>query len=77
MARKPLSEKTVALNCLKWGTGGINIDASRVGTVDSLGRKNNVNPYGSGRTWSVSNTPPQDNTENPPLGRFPANLIHD
>jgi len=31
MARKPLSEKTVAENCLKWGTGGINIDESRVG----------------------------------------------
>ena len=32
MARKPLSEKTVAENCLKWGTGGINIDESRVDT---------------------------------------------
>jgi DNA modification methylase len=26
VARKPLSEKSVAENCLKWGTGGINID---------------------------------------------------
>lgn len=32
VARKPLSEKTVAANILKWGTGGINIDESRVGT---------------------------------------------
>ena len=32
MARKPLSEKTVAENVLKYGTGGINIDESRVGT---------------------------------------------
>jgi site-specific DNA-methyltransferase (adenine-specific) len=30
MARKPISEKTVADNVLKWGTGGINIDASRI-----------------------------------------------
>ena len=30
--RKPLSEGTVASNVLKHGTGGINIDASRVGT---------------------------------------------
>jgi site-specific DNA-methyltransferase (adenine-specific) len=30
MARKPLSEKTVAANVLRWGTGAINIDASRV-----------------------------------------------
>jgi DNA modification methylase len=37
LARKPLSEKTVAANVLKWGTGGINIDACRVGT-DETGR---------------------------------------
>ena len=31
MARKPLEKGlTVAENCLKWGTGGINIDESRV-----------------------------------------------
>ena len=30
MARKPLAEKTVAENVLKYGCGGINIDASRV-----------------------------------------------
>ena len=30
MARKPISEKTVAENVLKYGTGGINIDESRV-----------------------------------------------
>ncbi len=33
LARKPLSEKTVAENVLKWGTGGINIDASRIPSV--------------------------------------------
>jgi len=32
LARKPLSEKSVAQNVLKWGTGGLNIDKSRVGT---------------------------------------------
>jgi len=30
LARKPLSEKTNAENVLRWGTGGINIDDSRV-----------------------------------------------
>ena len=30
LARKPLSEKTVAANVLKWGTGGLNIDGCRV-----------------------------------------------
>ena len=32
VARKPLSEKSVAENVLKWGTGAINIDESRIGT---------------------------------------------
>ena len=36
VGRKPLSEKNVALNVLKWGTGGINIDKSRIGT-DTMG----------------------------------------
>ena len=32
LARKPL-EGTVARNALKWGTAGLNIDASRIGSV--------------------------------------------
>lgn len=32
MARKPLSESTVAANVLRWGTGGLNIDGCRVGS---------------------------------------------
>jgi DNA modification methylase len=31
LARKPLSEKSIAANVLKWGTGAINIDGCRVG----------------------------------------------
>jgi DNA modification methylase len=31
-ARKPLSEGTVAANVLRWGTGGLNIDATRIAT---------------------------------------------
>lgn len=30
MARKPLSEKTIVDNVLEWGTGGINVDESRI-----------------------------------------------
>ena len=36
MARKPLSEKSIAENVIKWGTGGINIDESRIATDDNL-----------------------------------------
>ena len=32
VARKPLSEGSVAANVLKHGTGGLNIDGCRVGT---------------------------------------------
>lgn len=35
MARKPLSEKSIAENVLRWGTGGINIDVSRIGVSDN------------------------------------------
>ena len=30
VARKPLSESTIASNVLKWGTGALNIDGSRL-----------------------------------------------
>jgi len=75
MARKPLAEKTVAENVLKYGTGGINIDESRVEI-----------PEGDNSGWSGSETWNEDSTftekgkctsRNKPTGRFPANLIHD
>ena len=36
LARKPLSEKTVAENVLKWGTGGINVDGCRIEYTNDL-----------------------------------------
>lgn len=30
LCRKPISENTIAENCLKWGVGGINIDGCRI-----------------------------------------------
>jgi len=42
VARKPLSEKTIALNVLKWGTGGINIEKSRVFTQADEVRKQKI-----------------------------------
>ena len=71
MARKPLSEKNVAENCLKWGTGGIDIDGSRVGTEGARFNGRSVDSdiygkYGTDKLKEVYN-----------YGRFPANLIHD
>lgn len=37
LARKPLSERTVAANVLRWGVGALNVDGCRVGAV-GLGR---------------------------------------
>ncbi len=74
MARKPLSEKTVAENCLKWGTGGINIDESRVGVenrVNSPAGPRGRGSFGSGGVWE------RQVGSNTVQGRFPANLIHD
>ena len=75
MARKPLAEKTVAENVLKYGTGGINIDESRVGTEGGTkheeGEKEYENEiYGKGLYKEFGKVIPN-------LGRFPANLIHD
>lgn len=37
LLRKPLSEKNLASNALKHGTGGLNIDGSRIPTTPSEG----------------------------------------
>ena len=74
LARKPLSEKTVAANVLKWGTGGINIDGCRVGTEGGTMKvdidKDSSTLFEGGRHNSGK---VQELNE----GRFPANLIHD
>jgi DNA modification methylase len=73
MARKPIVG-TVAANVLEWGVGGLNIDASRIGTEDNLnggkkgGTHNDIYSKGlgdtSGRSMELG-------------GRWPANVILD
>ncbi len=70
MARKPLGEKTIAENVLKYGTGGINIDESRVGGIDTR-QKTGGAIEGSG--WGTKGGAIAGSE----LGRFPANLLHD
>jgi hypothetical protein len=79
MARKPLSEKTVAENVLKHGTGGINIDQSRIPTNgpgdyggSKIGSGNIKNQNGSSFVIGEGKVVAEH-----PQGRFPANLIHD
>ncbi|GAG16800.1 unnamed protein product, partial [marine sediment metagenome] len=73
LCRKPLSEKTIAKNVLKWGTGGINIDGCRVGTENMSSQFDRDwkqdGTFGNGKRGSKGKSVPD--------GRFPANLIHD
>ena len=78
MARKPLSEKSVADNVLKWGTGGVNIDDSRIQHDEPLKTTNRTK---KGNTWNDKNSGFRNNLPNlasaSPSGRFPANVIFD
>ena len=82
LARKPI-EGTVANNVLKHGTGGLNIDGTRVGTADNL-NKRYESSFQEGNSQFVSETATHSGKrmeikapEATALGRFPANLIHD
>jgi site-specific DNA-methyltransferase (adenine-specific) len=87
MARKPLSEKTVAENVLRWGTGGINIDESRIPLTSQKDLDDyRFNMDGNLRTtkdegeklgmydggWKVDKE-----QKELPEGRWPANIIFD
>lgn len=78
MARKPLSEKTVVDNVLEWGTGGINIDDSRIQHDEPVKTTTRTE---KGDTWNESNSGLRNNPSNmasaDPNGRFPANVIFD
>jgi len=77
LVRKPLSEKTVAKNVLKWGTGGINIDGCRVGTETTKTTIKDLSQAHGNQFGKAGITyPTQGYKENPP-GRFPSHLIHD
>jgi len=73
MARKPLAEKTVAENVLKYGTGGINIDESRVGTEVINIHNAPKGTFAGGEPDRGSDTESYRDS----VGRFPANLLHD
>jgi len=74
VARKPLIG-TVAANVLTYGTGGLNIGATRVGNEV---RKNNVNDFSNqhGNQFGNGASIPKLG-ESEVTGRWPANVIHD
>ena len=76
MARKPLSEKSIADNVLKHGTGGINIDDCRVGDDEMINQPAGNKAGGNSLNMSVKGMP-QGVTPTINYGRFPANVMHD
>lgn len=74
VARKPLEEKTVAKNVLKYGTGAINIDESRVPTDEPRKLLGNSDESKSDSIFRLQSRTTVGSTNQ---GRFPANLIHD
>ena len=74
LARKPLIG-TVAANVLEWGTGGLNIDGSRVGSDEMT--KTTSNGVKISKNGSMSGANFEREIVGTVSGRFPANLIHD
>lgn len=71
LARKPISEETIVDNVLKWGTGGINIDESR---IELNGEIIPINVLEKWSGFGQKEKPKYSPTENT-LGRWPANFI--
>jgi DNA modification methylase len=78
LARKPLIG-TVAANVLKWGCGALNIDGCRVDHDEPMKTTVRSAPRYSGRTMANGIVGGIQSTvaSAAPLGRWPANVIHD
>jgi DNA modification methylase len=75
LCRKPLAEKSVAANVLTYGTGAINIDASRIASTrqDLNAMDRHKNPT---RTGWIANTVIEDAGYRPnTAGRWPAQIL--
>ena len=69
LARKQLSEDTIAANVLRWGTGALNIGACRVGDEVLPEQKAGQAQIGTFERHNMITTER--------IGRWPANIVHD
>lgn len=77
LARKPLSESTVAANVLRWGTGALNVDSCRVeATVGDYAHPGNPEKRPIRKAWGLDGVKVTQAAPHS-LGRWPANLCHD
>jgi site-specific DNA-methyltransferase (adenine-specific) len=76
VARKPITEGTIAANVNKWGTGALNIDASRIGTDEVItNHSRSANAAISKGKYGDSSEQKTHQTEGQKSGRWPANII--
>jgi len=75
VGRKPFAKgSTVAANVLLWGVGGLNIDASRIGTDDTRS-KTSMSAMGQNSGWNAHQN--REVIAGSACGRWPANVILD
>lgn len=75
MARKPF-KGTVADNVLQHGTGGLNVDAGRIGSEGGTRAINSeIKENGNVKRWDMSQQGKRNSIESIPSGRFPSNLL--
>ncbi len=74
LARKPLSEKTVAANVLKHGTGALNIDGCRVPGIDPANAKRLGKKYTDNKSTTFGQVKAAVVGGNV-KGRWPANVV--
>lgn len=78
LARKPLSERTVAANVLRWGTGALNIDGCRIAGPKGDGVWGSSNSdCQDGRTFNASPGGDEYRSKAHSTGRWPANVTLD
>lgn len=84
LARKPISEKTIAANVLRWGTGALNIEATRIGfaSADDEAESKEKNRHadfgtepGGNAVYGDFSMVPRQNYD--PSGRWPSNVLLD
>jgi len=78
LARKPISEKSIADNVVKHGTGALNIDGCRIQTDEEIKTHSrsalSASKKGIFNGFQKQSTHQKDGQQ---FGRYPANVIHD
>lgn len=72
LIRKPLAESSVAANVLEHSTGGLHVDACRIGTEETL--QGGSRQIGDGIKYQIQAHPDEGYEQNP-HGRWPPNMI--